>query len=95
MPKIMFILCHDLTTAPMNANFGMHAHNSPRYSISSLNLTREVIRGHWRSLEVSCRVTNEAKTQKLTNFRQNLFGNFYSIINFLSNGIQYVNLFGF
>ena len=37
----------------------------------------------------------EAKTQKQTIFEQNLFGKFYSTLNFLSNGIQYVKLFSF
>ena len=34
----------------------------------------------------------EAKTQKQTIFRPNLFGNFYSTLNFLSNGVQYSKL---
>ena len=46
-----------------------------------------------KHLIFSGRVTNEAKTQKLTIFRNNLFGNFYSTLNFLSNGIQYLSLF--
>ena len=31
----------------------------------------------------------EAKTQKQKKIRQSLFGNYYSTLNYLSNGIQY------
>ena len=37
----------------------------------------------------------EAKTQKQRIIRQNLLSNFYSTLNFLSSGIQYVKLFSF
>ena len=37
----------------------------------------------------------EAKTQKQRIIRQNLLNNFYSTLNFLSSGIQYVKLFSF
>ena len=37
----------------------------------------------------------EPKTQKQISFRQSLFGNYYSALNYLSNGIQYVILFSF
>ena len=32
----------------------------------------------------------EAKTLKQKKFRQSLFGNYYSTLNFLSNGIKYI-----
>ena len=35
----------------------------------------------------------EAKTQKQTSFRQSLFGNYYSTLNYLSNGIKYLYFF--
>ena len=47
-------------------------------------MSLEVIRGKKSS------VINEVKTQKQRIFKQNLFGNFYSTLNYLSNGIQYV-----
>ena len=34
----------------------------------------------------------EDKTQKQTIFKPNLFGIFYSTLNFLSNGIQYTKI---
>ena len=37
----------------------------------------------------------EVKTQKQTIFRQSLFGNYHSTLNYLSNDIQYVKLFTF
>ena len=37
----------------------------------------------------------EAKTQKQRIFRQNLLSNFYSALDLLSSGIQYVKLFSF
>ena len=37
--------------------------------------------------------TKLAQTQKQTIFRQNLFGNFYSTLNYLLNGILYVKSF--
>ena len=48
----------------------------------------EVTGGHCRSLEVSGRVTNWAKTQKKIIFKENSFGNFYFTLNLLSNGIN-------
>ena len=35
----------------------------------------------------------EAKTQKQTSFRLSLFGNYYSTLNYLSNGIKYLYFF--
>ena len=37
--------------------------------------------------------TKLAKTKKQTIFRQNLFGNFYSTLNYILNGVQHVKLF--
>ena len=37
----------------------------------------------------------EAKTQKQRIIRQNLLSNFYSALDLLSSGIQYVKLFSF
>ena len=35
----------------------------------------------------------EVKTQKQTIFRQSLFGNYHSTLNYLSNGIKYLYIF--
>ena len=35
----------------------------------------------------------EVKTQKQTIFRQSLFGNYHSTLNYLSNGIKYLYFF--
>ena len=53
------------------------------------------LEGQWRSIEVSGRVRNWAITQKRMIFKENLFGNFYSTLNFLSNGIQYLIFLNF
>ena len=37
----------------------------------------------------------EVKTQKQTIFRQSLFGNYHSTLNYLSNGTQFVKLLSF
>ena len=55
-------------------------------------MTLKVNEGHWRSLEVSGRVTNWAKTQKQTIFKENLFGNFHSTLSLLSNGIKHCKI---
>ena len=81
-----------LITAPINAIFGMQTHISPRYHIWSSTMTLKVNEGHWRSLEVSGRVTNWAKTQKQTIFKENLFGNFHSTLSLLSNGIKHCKI---
>ena len=81
-----------LTTAHRNAIFGMHTHISPKYNIWSSTMTLKVNEGHWRSLKVSGRVTNWAKTQKQTIFKENLFGNFYSTLNLLSNSIKHCKI---
>ena len=72
-----------LTTASRNTIFGMHTHISPRYKMLSSTMTLKVNEGHWRSLEVSGRVTNWAKIQKQTIFLGNLVGDLYSTLNFL------------
>ena len=89
MAKISFFSYKMLTTAPINTIFGMHTHISPKYNIWSSTMTLKVNEGHWRSLKVNGRVTNWAKTQKQTIFKENLFGNFYSTLDSLSNGIKH------
>ena len=95
MTTFRFFSYPALTTEPIKIIFSIHSHISPRYNIWSSNLTLKVNGGHWRSLEVSGRVTNWAITQKRLIFKENLFGNFYSTLNSLSNGIQYLILFYF
>ena len=87
MAIFRIFLSQILTNVLINAIFGMYLCNSSSFKGELLILTSKVNEGHLRSSEVNKKVI--IRGQK---YEKNLFGNFYSALYFLSNGIQYMKL---